>query len=229
MRFALVLAGLSALLAAGFFSLSRAVVRGRTADFDRQILLAMREPGNVSDPIGPRWVEEMARDVTALGSVVVLTLVVGSVSAFFWLASMRRGAVYVALACIGAMVISTSFKRAFERPRPDLAPHGAYVYTSSFPSGHSTMSAAVYLTLGIVAARFVPRRRLKTLFLGVAVLVTCAVGVSRVYMGVHWPSDVVAGWAVGASWALICWCVAVWLQERGVIEREAKGVTTATP
>jgi undecaprenyl-diphosphatase len=82
------------------------------------------------------------------------------------------------------------------------------------------MAAAVYLTLGMVASRFVPRRRLKVLLIGVAMLVTAAVGVSRVYLGVHWPSDVLGGWAVGASWALVCWCAAIWLQDHGVIEQD---------
>jgi undecaprenyl-diphosphatase len=215
-----VLAVTSALLAAAFFSLSRAVVRGATSDFDRRILLAMRVEGELSNPIGPPWIEEVGRDLTALGGMAVLTLLVVSTTAFFWLSSMHRAAVYVALACVGALAMSFGLKQAFDRPRPDLAPHLAQVYTSSFPSGHSTMAATTYLTLGMVASRFVKRRRLKALFLGLATLVTAAVGVSRVYLGVHWPSDVLAGWAIGASWALVCWSAALWLQDRGVIEPE---------
>lgn len=225
-RWALALAALSVILAIAFFSLSRAVVRGSTEDVDQRVLLAMREPGDASNPIGPRWVEELGRDVTALGGVAVLTLISSTATAFFWLASMRRGAVYVALACFGAMLLSTALKHAFDRPRPDLVPHGAMVYSSSFPSGHSTMAATVYLTLGMVASRFVPRRRVKALFLLVAIAVTGAVGVSRVYLGVHWPSDVLAGWSVGAAWALLCWCAAVWLQRHGVIEQEDEGSVT---
>lgn len=228
--FALALAGLAAGLAIAFFSLSRAVVRGSTDDVDRRILLAMRNAGDVADPIGPRWVEEVGRDFTALGGVAVLSMIVVVVTVFFWLASMRHAAVYVAVACVSAMLLSSGLKRAFDRPRPDLVPHGAFVYTSSFPSGHSTMSATVYLTLGMVASRFVPRRRLKALFLAVAVLLTGAVGVSRVYLGVHWPTDVLAGWSVGAAWALVCWCAAMWLQDRGVLEREVDvGQESATP
>ena len=219
-RSALALAGLAALLAIGFFSLSRAVGRGRTDDVDRRVLLAMREAGDLSDPIGPRWVEEVGRDMTALGGMAVLTLICGTAVAFFWLASMQRGAVYVGLACFGAMLISSALKQAFDRPRPDLVPHGSLVYTSSFPSGHSAMAATVYLTLGMVASRFVVRRRVKALFIAAAVGVTAAVGVSRVYLGVHWPTDVLGGWAVGASWALLCWCAAVWLQDRRMIEQE---------
>ena len=217
---ALVLAAISAGLAVGFFSLSRAVVRGSTGDLDERILLAMRQPDNLADPIGPRWVEEVGRDFTALGGVAVLSLISATAVAFFWLASMRRAAVYVGIASVGAILLATALKQSFDRPRPDLVPHGSMVYTSSFPSGHSTMAAAVYLTLGMVASRFVPRRRVKVLLIGVAILVTGAVGVSRVYLGVHWPSDVLAGWAVGTSWALVCWCVTIWLQDHGVIEQD---------
>jgi undecaprenyl-diphosphatase len=219
-RSALVLAAISAILAIGFFALSRAVIRGRTANIDRRILLGMREPGDLSDPIGPRWFEEACRDMTALGGGTVLVLLCALVTAFFWLAGMRRAAVYVAIAVCGAALLSSGLKLAFERQRPDLVPHGQHVYTSSFPSGHSMLAAAVYLTLGLVASRFVPRRRLKALFLVAAVLVTGAVGFSRVYLGVHWPSDVLAGWAVGAAWALVCWCIAAWLQDYGVLEQD---------
>jgi len=221
-RSALALAAVSAVLAVAFFSLSRAVVRGATGDIDRRILLAMRVEGKLSDPVGPRWVEELGRDFTALGGVAVIVLLTVSVTAFFWLSSMHRAAIYVALASLGSLMISSALKQAFDRPRPDLVPHGAHVYTSSFPSGHSTMAAAAYLTLGLVASRFVSRRLLKVLFIAVAMFVTAAVGVSRVYLGVHWPSDVLAGWAVGASWALVCWCVGLWLQDYGVLEQEVK-------
>jgi undecaprenyl-diphosphatase len=226
-RSAIVLAVLSALLAVGFYSLSRAVVRGATGDVDRRAVLAMRDAGNLSNPLGPRWVEEVGRDFTALGGVAVIMLITFSVVAFFWLSSMRRAAVYVAIASIGSLLISTGLKQLFDRPRPNLVPHGSHVYTSSFPSGHSAMAAAAYLTLGLVASQFVPRRRLKVLFIGVAMFVTAAVGISRVYLGVHWPSDVLAGWAVGLSWALVCWVVAVWLQDHGVIEPEQEPIAGA--
>lgn len=219
-RSALVLAALSAVMAFGFLTLSRAVMAGRTEDLDRSLLLAMREPDNTSDPVGPRWFEESCRDMTALGGVTVLSLLTVTVAAFFWLAGMHRAAVYVAVAVVGAAVINTALKAAFDRPRPDLVPHGSVVYQASFPSGHSMLAATVYLTLGMVASRFVPRRRLKVLLIGMAFLVTGAVGASRVYLGVHWPTDVVAGWAVGVAWALLCWCVAAWLQDRGLVEQD---------
>jgi len=226
-RSAIVLAAISALLAVGFYSLSLAVVRGSTGDLDRQAVLAMRQSDDLSDPIGPRWAEELGRDFTALGGVAVIVLLTFTVTAFFWLSSMHRAAAYVAIASLGSLLISSGLKQLFDRPRPDLVPHGAHVYTSSFPSGHSTMAAAAYLTLGLVASQFVPRRRLKVLFIGVAMFITMVVGISRVYLGVHWPSDVLAGWTVGLSWALICWVVAVWLQDHGVVEPEQEPIAGA--
>jgi undecaprenyl-diphosphatase len=111
-------------------------------------------------------------------------------------------------------------KRGFARPRPALVPHGVLVHTASFPSGHAMLSAVVYLTLGAVLARVQPQRRLKAYVLTVAVVLTMLVGLSRIYLGVHWPTDVLAGWVAGAAWALMVWCVAVWLQRHGALERD---------
>jgi undecaprenyl-diphosphatase len=127
------------------------------------------------------------------------------------------------------MLLSTLLKMGFDRPRPDLVPHGALVYTASFPSGHATLSAVVYLTLGALLARVQPRLVLKLYLLGLAILLTVMVGVSRVYLGVHWPTDVLAGWAVGAAWALLCWATALWLQRRGRVEGPGPAPDTAPP
>jgi undecaprenyl-diphosphatase len=112
-------------------------------------------------------------------------------------------------------------KWAYARPRPELVPHGAEVYTASFPSGHSMMSAVVYLTLGALLARTQSSQGAKIYILSVAVILTVLVGTSRVYLGVHWPTDVLAGWALGGLWALICWLAMLWLQASGQVEDEA--------
>jgi undecaprenyl-diphosphatase len=203
-----------------FFGLADEVMEGDTHALDRSILLAMRAAGDLSDPLGPPWVEEMGRDVTALGGIAVLSLVTVAVAGLLWLQGAARSAVLVVGAVVGGTLLSSFVKEVFDRPRPDLVPHEAAVYTASFPSGHSMMAAVTYLTLAALFARVQPKRRLKFYVLTVATIVTVAVGVSRVYLGVHWPTDVLAGWTAGAAWALACLTFARWLGSRGDVEAE---------
>jgi undecaprenyl-diphosphatase len=203
-----------------FAELADEVKEGGTRQIDTRILLALRNPADRSDPLGPPWVEETERDFTALGGVAVMSLLTLGVCGFLLIDGKDRAAVLVLIAVGGGLLWSTVLKHGFERPRPDLVPHGSYVYTSSFPSGHSTMAAATYLTLGALLARVQRRRRLKAFLLGFAILITLLVGVSRVYLGVHWPTDVLAGWTLGGIWALICWLLARWLQRRGQVETD---------
>jgi undecaprenyl-diphosphatase len=213
---------LAALAAWGFVELANEVVDGELEAFDRTILLAMRTANDVSDPIGPRWFEEFMRDITALGSLGILATLTFAACGYLWLLRKRTAVLYVLVAILGAQALSSSLKSLYDRSRPDLVPHGMYVYTASFPSGHSSMSAATFLTLGALLARYQKERRLRVYLVAVGILLAIAVGVSRVYLSVHWPTDVLAGWAVGAAWALFCWSVAVYLQRRGTIEREAE-------
>lgn len=215
--------GLASLALWGFIALADEVGEGETRAFDQAILLALRTPGDPSDPLGPPWFEEMMRDFTALGGVGVLTLVILAVTGFLLLSRRRRTALLVLLASGGGILLSAVLKHGFDRPRPELVPHGSIVYTSSFPSGHSMMSAIVYLTLGALLARAQPNRRLKAYLILVSVLVTLLVGFSRIYLGVHWPTDVLAGWSAGAAWALVLWWLARRLQQRRAIEREGEG------
>jgi undecaprenyl-diphosphatase len=194
------------------------VLEGDTATLDRAILLALREPHDLADPIGPTWFEEAARDVTALGGHVILTIVTIATLVYLLMVRKRHAALLVIAAVGGGMLLSTVLKMGFERPRPDLVPHEARVYTASFPSGHAMLSAVTYLTLGALLARVQPNRRLKAFLIGLAVTLTLLVGVSRVYLGVHWPSDVLAGWCVGAAWASLCWFIALQLQRKGQVE-----------
>jgi undecaprenyl-diphosphatase len=165
-----------------------------------------------TDPIGPRWFEEIMRDFTAFGGNAVLAVVSVAVIGFLLLTGKRQAAAMIAVSLITGTLLSHALKWGFDRPRPDLVPHGAAVYTQSFPSGHAMLSAIVYLTLGALLARVQTDLRAKIYLLMVAVLLTVTIGASRVYLGVHWPTDVLAGWAVGAAWALLCWLVLLWLQ-----------------
>jgi undecaprenyl-diphosphatase len=200
-----------------FAEVADEVLENETHAFDQAVLLALRTPGDPSNPRGPGWLEELALDVTALGSAWLLTFLTLAVAGFLLLKRQRRMATLVVIAVGGAILLSTTLKRHFDRPRPGLVPHSVIVHTASFPSGHATKSAAVYLTLGALLARVQPQRRLKLYVLALAVMVTMMVGISRVYLGVHWPTDVLAGWAIGAAWALFCWLMAFWLQQRGQI------------
>ena len=198
--------------------LAEEVVEGDTHRVDNAVLMAFRTPGDASDVIGPPWVEEMVRDVTALGSYAFVIIVVLASVGYLLLLRKHGLALLVAAAEAGGVLISTLLKNGFDRPRPEID-HAARVFTASFPSGHATLSAVTFLTLGALLTRVSPSRRAKLYFMSVAVILTLMVGMSRVYLGVHYPSDVVAGWCVGAAWALLCWAVALWLQRRGSVEK----------
>jgi undecaprenyl-diphosphatase len=197
-----------------FLAIAGEMAEGETKGIDKLLLLALRDPANSDQPLGPAWLQEAALEITALGSTAILTLVTIAVVA--WLALLRKfgAAALVAIAVIGGALLSQVLKSGFARPRPDLVPHGDFVTSLSFPSGHAMSSAVVYLTLAALLARAQPHRRLKIYLISVAIVLTLMIGVSRVYLGVHWPSDVAAGWCVGSAWALLCWVVTLWLQRR---------------
>lgn len=192
----------------GFVELADVVMEGGTHAADRAILLALRDPGDPSDPIGPRYVHEIGRDLTALGGTAFLTLLTLGVFGYLRIVGRRRDAWVVAVGVLGALLWSLALKEVFARPRPALVPHASIVYTASFPSGHSTLAAATYLTLGMVLAHVHRGGRLRAYLLGSMILLAVLVGVSRVYVGVHWPTDVLAGWTLGAAWAVLCWTAA---------------------
>ncbi|MBF9042723.1 phosphatase PAP2 family protein [Rhodobacterales bacterium HKCCE4037] len=202
----------------GLAELVSEVVEGDTTTFDRAILLLLRNPADLSDPIGAPWVEEAGRDLTAFGGAIMITGITLLTSGFFLLRRQYASMLYLLAAVGGGIVLSSLAKGFFERARPELVPYDSLVYTSSFPSGHSMMAATAYLTLGVLIARILPQNRLKAYVMSIALLITILVGVSRVYLGVHWPTDVLAGWMGGAAWAMICLVVARYLAHRGFIE-----------
>jgi undecaprenyl-diphosphatase len=200
--------------------LASEVVEGDTQQFDKQILAALRDPVNPSRPIGPAWLLSGALDITALGSATVLGLTVLAVAGFLLLQGMWRTALFVTVASLGGWFLNDALKQLFQRPRPDIVPHLREVMSLSFPSGHAMISAAVYLTLGALSMRIAERRLTKFYCMAVAVLATVLVGASRVYLGVHYPTDVIAGWLIGCSWALLCWIVERSLERRAGLKRE---------
>lgn len=199
---------LVALLAGGawvFLEVADEVMEGETRRIDRSVMLLLRSPGEPADPLGPDWFEEFVGDITAMGGTGVLVCTTLAMVGFLLLSGRRQAALLLVIAVVGGLFLSMLLKFYFGRPRPGPATRQVQVQTPSFPSTHSALSAATYLNIGGILARFQRRRAMKSYLLLLAILATFAIGVSRVYLGVHWPSDVLAGWSLGASWAAACW------------------------
>ncbi|PTS89689.1 MULTISPECIES: phosphatase PAP2 family protein [unclassified Caulobacter] len=192
-----------------FLSIADEVAEGETRALDLAILLALRRPGAGRDLVGPDWLHLAAIDVTALGSLAVLGLLVLLACAVMACLERWGEAALLLVGAGGGLAISQGLKALFMRERPDLAFRAVEAVNASFPSGHAMLSAVVFLILGALGARFSERRRLKVLALSAAVGLSLLVGISRIYLGVHWASDVLAGWCVGAAWAMACWLAAL--------------------
>jgi undecaprenyl-diphosphatase len=202
------------LLALAFFALADEVLEGDTQRFDDRVLSALRRADDPSVPIGPKWLRIAALDVTALGSASVLGLTVAAVVGFLALQRMHRAALFILAASVGGWVLNNLLKAVFQRPRPDVVPHLREVMTLSFPSGHAMTSAVVYLTLGALLMRIAERPVAKIYCMAVAMTATVMIGLTRIYLGVHYPTDVLAGWLIGLSWALLCWMIERFFEAR---------------
>lgn len=189
----------------GFMEVTEEVLEGDAHRIDAWILSLCRVNGQPDIPVGPMWFQEAMRDITALGSPVVLSLCVLAVWGLLALAGQWRMAWLALLASAGGSLLSLTLKWGFSRARPDEVYHATVVMGYSFPSGHAMMSTVVFLTLAALVARLLPSTRLRLYAVGVALMASGLVGLSRVYLGVHWASDVAAGWAAGTAWALMCW------------------------
>ena len=197
-----------------FGLIAQAVAGGETSAFDRRLILLLRDPANPSAPIGPIWLQEAARDVTSLGSIVVLVIVTLAAAGYLFLARQRISAWLLLVAVFGGIALVDLLKAGFARPRPDLVLQATRVFTASFPSGHASLSAIAYLTMGALLARAQASTMIARYVLTLAAFLTVLIGVSRIYLGVHYPTDVLAGWCIGLAWATACWVVAEWLEAR---------------
>jgi len=203
-----------------FVTLAGEVTDGDTQAFDTRILQALRDPADPAKPIGPAWLEGSMIDLTAIGGPTVLGLTVVIVAGFLVLQTRYRTALVVAITSFSAELLSNVMKHAFNRPRPSVVPHLREVFSSSFPSGHAMESAIVYLTLGAILMRAAESRLTKIYIFATAVLLTALVGISRVFLGVHYPTDVIGGWIIGFMWASICWLVAQRFEATAHIQAE---------
>ncbi|HKQ46938.1 MAG TPA: phosphatase PAP2 family protein [Phycisphaerae bacterium] len=206
----LVLAGLSW----AFIEVADEVAEGNSQDAELAIMRSLRDPADTSRPKGPRWLANAALEWTALGAAPILTIIVLSVTGYLFLVRRTFTATFILASVVGGTILTNLLKGAFGRARPAILPELTEHLSPSFPSGHSLMAAVVYLTLGATLASAARQRRQKFYILGVALFLTLLVGCTRVYLGVHYPTDVLAGWCLGAAWAILCWLVARWLQRR---------------
>jgi undecaprenyl-diphosphatase len=187
--------------------------------------MLFRDPAALSVPLGPHWLVEAARDITALGSFSVLGILVAGIVLHLVLTGVWRTGLLVLASVIGGTIISTVLKDLFDRPRPDLT--GAVeVFTASFPSGHATISAVTYLTIGVLLAERETRWQPRVLYVAGAIFLTGIVGFSRIYLGVHYPTDVIAGWSLGTAWALLCLVAASLLRSSGRIRERPPAANT---
>lgn len=208
-----------------FLLLARAVTGGGTRSVDERILVALRTPGDLADPVGPPWLSSAVADLTSLGSYGVLTLACLAAIVFLVLRRQYHAAALVFATSLGGALIMHGLKGVYDRPRPSLVPHLVRVSSASFPSGHALAATTVYLTLAALLSRLVEDRLARAYIVGVGLTLALIVGFSRVFLGVHYPSDVLGGWVVGLAWAALCWIVTAKLQRRGTVERPAE--TTA--
>jgi undecaprenyl-diphosphatase len=190
-----------------FINFAGEVMEGDTLAFDTRILRALRSPTDPAKPLGPPWIENALLDLTAIGGTTVLGLVTLAVVGFMLLQKRYRTALFVLATAATGELLNAGMKHLFNRARPTIVPHLRDAFSTSFPSGHAMESAIVYLTLGAILMRVADNRLTKAYILGVAILTTILVGVSRVYLGVHYPTDVIGGWIIGFVWASVCWLV----------------------
>lgn len=201
-----------------FIEVADEVREGESHVYDNAILRVLRQPDDVHTLRGPAWMKEATRDITALGGATVITSVTIVVLGFLALRGKFALMTLVLVSVVGGAVWSSVLKQFFDRERPAHIPHLMEAASPSFPSGHSMLAAVTYLTLGALLGRLTNRRREKLYILLVAVGVVVSVGTSRMFLGVHYPTDVLAGWSAGVVWAVACATVARWLQQKGRVE-----------
>ena len=211
-----------------FAALTDEVLEGDTHAFDESVLLALRTPGDTDNPIGPAWLEYTMRDLTALGGYPLLGLIAAVAVGYLLLARVWASALLVPFVLLGGTLLNHALKTGFDRTRPSLVAHVVEVQTLSYPSGHAMLSAILYLTLGVMVAETQAARRARVYVMAVALALTLITGISRVYLGVHWPTDVLAGWSVGAAFALgiwLCprWGPGLWRRRRSLLSRPGAG------
>ena len=201
-----------AILAGGaaiFVDLAQGMGEAGRQSLDESILHWLHPGPDLAEPIGPAWLERAMTDLTSLGSVAVLVVMAMSVLGYLLFEKRLVQSSILLVALAGGLLLSETMKQVFERTRPPDAYHPMGALNASFPSGHALLATVAYLTLGAILAQAMKKRR--AYVIGWAVALAMIVGVSRIYLSFHWTSDVLAGWSLGAAWAMACWLIQRWL------------------
>ncbi|MFL5386380.1 MAG: phosphatase PAP2 family protein [Longimicrobiaceae bacterium] len=181
-----------------FAMLANVVMAGGTQEFDDAVLLWMNQHASPE-------LTDVALNVSALGAGMTVWLMVIVASVFLWSTRHRWSVGLLWVSILGSGLINSSMKLFFERPRPQLFPWRApYAGLSSFPSGHSMTAMVCYATLAYLVTRLEATRFLRRFTFAVAALLIVLIGLSRMYLGVHYPTDVLAGFTMGLAWAAFC-------------------------
>jgi len=204
----------AALGVVAFLYIAHEVGEASFEQLDAALLLAFRNPLDLNDPVGPSWLAETVLEVTALGGYPLILIIMAAVIGGLCVARLFGPALFVVLALFSGLLVSQGLKSFYARPRPDIVPQLDIVHTASFPSGHAMMATLFYLTLATVIARLTDKTAVRAYVFGVAILLSLVIGISRIYLGVHWPSDVLAGWALGVAWAALSWLAVSLLRSR---------------
>lgn len=184
------------------------LLRDGNRSLDEAMLSVFRSSSDRTNPIGSRGVEDISRNVSSLGSNAVLIFVCLIVLAYLLAQGSKKASALVVASIVGSLGISFVLKLFFNRPRPDLFVESVHVTTSAFPSGHAMVSMSVYLLFAALLARLDSRGWVKIFFLASAVIINLVIGITRLHLGTHWPTDVLSGWAIGAAWTTLCWLTA---------------------
>lgn len=206
---------LGAIGLAVFAGIADGVASGDKQGFDWSVLTWLHP--YVDDPQrvrGPWWLREAAIDITSLGGISVL-LLLALIFVFFLLVHGKKlSALLLVVGLAGGVAWSEGLKALFDRARPPAEYQVVETLNASFPSGHALLATVFYLTIGVMLTRAFPRARVKAYAVGWAVVVVLLIGLTRVYLAAHWATDVLAGWGIGAFWAVMLWLFAYVVERR---------------
>jgi undecaprenyl-diphosphatase len=194
-----------------FLGLAWLIVSGHSFSLDDRLIMLFRDPAAPSVPLGAAWLREAVRDMTALGSFVGLFFMAATAALALWICGYRHLAIGLVVSLVTAFLASTVLKIAIARERPDVVAHAALTFTASFPSGHAFLSAATLFTIAGFVGLASRRPDIARFCIVMAAIVVGLVGLSRIYLGVHWPSDVLGGWCLGIVWSSVA---TAWLGRR---------------